>query len=453
MVCPGIPFSFSVYPGRTGPSVRPGGEEPAGQRESRPDVAVGSTADGAVPGRPRTGSCTRSGGSRPRAPAHRHRRRRAGAGLPGGTLLLGRRAGRHRGPRGQGNPTAAGQRPVPAGPRPADRVPQGPPRRRALLSSFRGEDPLPAEIERFGTPTVLVDRPTGYVPDRSVDVDDAEGARLTVRHLVEQGRRRIATITGPRTSRPGRTAVPASTTYSGRAGCTPWQRRTATPRVLPDCGGVRPAAAGHLCGRLPSRPSVPRTSRARGSVGSDPQGSRARRADHADRPGLGHHRHRLRQSGPPPRRRARPRGPDRRPALRPPVPQPSPGHRLRRRDGRGAHRGVHRTGDVALAHRTGRGSLLRRRRHAQAGGWPAHRAAGTAGPTGSSWRCRCSWPRRPQHGRGGVSEPPSAPERFVILGGVFDGLRLSCWGACRGWPSSSYGRVVCWLAWPWLTSP
>ncbi|MGJ3559968.1 hypothetical protein ACR6C2_20415 [Streptomyces sp. INA 01156] len=65
------------------------------------------------------------------------------------------------------------------------------------------------------------------------------------------------------------------------------------------------------------------------------------------------------------------------PALRPPVPQPSPGHRLRRRDGRGAHRSVHRTGDVALAHRTGRGSLLRRRRHAQAGGWPAHRAAGT----------------------------------------------------------------------------
>ncbi|MFC5669877.1 LacI family DNA-binding transcriptional regulator [Streptomyces incanus] len=66
-----------------------------------------------------------------------------------------------------------------------------------LLSSFRGDDPLPAAIEQSGTPAVLVGRPTCYVPDWSVDVDNAEGARLAVRHLVEQGRRRIATITGP----------------------------------------------------------------------------------------------------------------------------------------------------------------------------------------------------------------------------------------------------------------
>ncbi|GAA2615710.1 LacI family DNA-binding transcriptional regulator [Streptomyces roseoviolaceus] len=66
-----------------------------------------------------------------------------------------------------------------------------------LLSSFRGDDPLPADIEQSGTPTVLVGRPTGYVPGWSVDVDNTEGARLAVRHLVERGRRRIATITGP----------------------------------------------------------------------------------------------------------------------------------------------------------------------------------------------------------------------------------------------------------------
>ncbi|MFF7974939.1 substrate-binding domain-containing protein [Streptomyces sp. NPDC007905] len=66
-----------------------------------------------------------------------------------------------------------------------------------LLSSFRGDDPLPGELEQSGTPTVLVGRPTGYVPDWSVDVDNVAGARLAVRHLVERGRRRIATITGP----------------------------------------------------------------------------------------------------------------------------------------------------------------------------------------------------------------------------------------------------------------
>jgi DNA-binding LacI/PurR family transcriptional regulator len=43
----------------------------------------------------------------------------------------------------------------------------------------------------------MVGRPTGYVPEWSVDVDNIKGARLATRHLVERGRRRIATITGP----------------------------------------------------------------------------------------------------------------------------------------------------------------------------------------------------------------------------------------------------------------
>ncbi|GHA03814.1 LacI family DNA-binding transcriptional regulator [Streptomyces echinoruber] len=66
-----------------------------------------------------------------------------------------------------------------------------------LLSSLRGSDPLPGELERSGIPTVLVGRPTGHAADWSVDVDNVAGARLAVRHLVERGRRRIATITGP----------------------------------------------------------------------------------------------------------------------------------------------------------------------------------------------------------------------------------------------------------------
>ena len=88
-----------------------------------------------------------------------------------------------------------------------------------LLASLHGDDPLPGTLERAGVPAVLVGRPAGVVP-RSiggvrgtagvvprrvggtapaswVDADNRGGAAKAVGHLVRQGRRRIATITGP----------------------------------------------------------------------------------------------------------------------------------------------------------------------------------------------------------------------------------------------------------------
>jgi DNA-binding LacI/PurR family transcriptional regulator len=67
----------------------------------------------------------------------------------------------------------------------------------ALLVSLHGQDPLPAFLTKRGIPVVVGGRPPAGVDVTYVDVDNVEGARSAVRHLVETGRRRIATLTGP----------------------------------------------------------------------------------------------------------------------------------------------------------------------------------------------------------------------------------------------------------------
>ncbi|MFC4911955.1 LacI family DNA-binding transcriptional regulator [Actinomadura gamaensis] len=66
-----------------------------------------------------------------------------------------------------------------------------------LLTSLHAEDPLPGRLEASGVPTVLGGRPPGVEPVSYVDVDNRSGARQAVEHLVDRGRRRIATIAGP----------------------------------------------------------------------------------------------------------------------------------------------------------------------------------------------------------------------------------------------------------------
>jgi DNA-binding LacI/PurR family transcriptional regulator len=70
-----------------------------------------------------------------------------------------------------------------------------------LLISLHGEDPLPSSLESMGIPAVLCGRPAAAAPDAEslsyVDADNAGGAQHAVRFLLEQGRRRIATIAGP----------------------------------------------------------------------------------------------------------------------------------------------------------------------------------------------------------------------------------------------------------------
>jgi DNA-binding LacI/PurR family transcriptional regulator len=67
----------------------------------------------------------------------------------------------------------------------------------ALLVSLHGDDLLPEQLRTRGLPVVLGGRPPRGYDGAYVDVDNAGGARAGVTHLLERGRRRIATITGP----------------------------------------------------------------------------------------------------------------------------------------------------------------------------------------------------------------------------------------------------------------
>jgi DNA-binding LacI/PurR family transcriptional regulator len=72
-----------------------------------------------------------------------------------------------------------------------------------LLISLHGGDPLPRHLEESGVPTVLGGAPVGVDPVSCVDADNRGGARHAVEHLIQTGRRRIATITGPQDMRVG----------------------------------------------------------------------------------------------------------------------------------------------------------------------------------------------------------------------------------------------------------
>lgn len=67
----------------------------------------------------------------------------------------------------------------------------------AVLVSLHGEDPLPARLSAAGIPLVLVGRPLRGVSASYVDVDNRQGARSAVEHLIATGRRAVATIAGP----------------------------------------------------------------------------------------------------------------------------------------------------------------------------------------------------------------------------------------------------------------
>ncbi len=67
-----------------------------------------------------------------------------------------------------------------------------------LVLSLHGRDRLPQQLEQRTVPTVLSGRPlTGDDELFFVDSDNLGGAAMATRYLIETGRRRIATITGP----------------------------------------------------------------------------------------------------------------------------------------------------------------------------------------------------------------------------------------------------------------
>ena len=66
----------------------------------------------------------------------------------------------------------------------------------AILVGPHGNDPLPARLERNGVPIVLSGRQLGGGSLSHVDSDNRGGARMAVNHLLQGGRRVIATIHG-----------------------------------------------------------------------------------------------------------------------------------------------------------------------------------------------------------------------------------------------------------------
>jgi DNA-binding LacI/PurR family transcriptional regulator len=67
-----------------------------------------------------------------------------------------------------------------------------------ILVSLHGDDPIPQELAARRIPFVVVGRPPRGAEVDHVDADNRGGARLATQHLLDAGRRRIATITGPR---------------------------------------------------------------------------------------------------------------------------------------------------------------------------------------------------------------------------------------------------------------
>src|ERR1700754_2994452 len=67
-----------------------------------------------------------------------------------------------------------------------------------IIVSLHGDDPLPRRLQEAGVPVILSGRPFTETAGLSyVDADNVGGARAAVRLLVERGRKRLATITGP----------------------------------------------------------------------------------------------------------------------------------------------------------------------------------------------------------------------------------------------------------------
>ncbi len=71
-----------------------------------------------------------------------------------------------------------------------------------MLISLHGSDPLPDALRRHGIPVVVGGRPPG-TGISYVDVDNRAGAGSAVQHLLDGGRRRVATIAGPEDMAPG----------------------------------------------------------------------------------------------------------------------------------------------------------------------------------------------------------------------------------------------------------
>src|SRR5215210_7201433 len=66
-----------------------------------------------------------------------------------------------------------------------------------LLAPIRGVNDQVAQLRRRSIPVVILDRASEKADLCSVSVDDVEGGRLAVQHLIDQGHTHIALVGGP----------------------------------------------------------------------------------------------------------------------------------------------------------------------------------------------------------------------------------------------------------------
>jgi DNA-binding LacI/PurR family transcriptional regulator len=66
-----------------------------------------------------------------------------------------------------------------------------------ILFSLHGDDPLPERLQSHGIPVVVGGEPPQRARVSYVDNDNHGGAFAAVKHLIDQGRTKVATITGP----------------------------------------------------------------------------------------------------------------------------------------------------------------------------------------------------------------------------------------------------------------
>lgn len=136
-----------------------------------------------------------------------------------------------------------------------------------ILMSLHTEDLLPDILGSAGVPMVLSGRPLDGREAAYVDADNAGGAALATRHLIEQGRRRIATITGPLDMVAGADRFAGYRAALAEAGLEPRPELIAHGDFT-ETGGTR--AMETLLERLPDLDAV--------FVGSDPMAVGALRA-------------------------------------------------------------------------------------------------------------------------------------------------------------------------------
>lgn len=92
-----------------------------------------------------------------------------------------------------------------------------------LFASIHGVDPMPGTLAGMGIPVVCNGRPLGSEPPSVpyVDVDHVSGVTQAVRHLLNAGRRRIATIAGPQDMVAGIDRLAGYRSALAESGCQP----------------------------------------------------------------------------------------------------------------------------------------------------------------------------------------------------------------------------------------